>query len=1008
MSRVEETCPHCGRRQDEPAPADATAPPCPHCSKPAAEPAKAASTAKSKGVRTLAVLGILLGTIAVAGAVIYRNTPEEFFSGGQAKSGPPTLDGAYRSMITIQTEGSASDPRMTVHLGRPRGLGINEQTADYAHLGLLCRELVRQAMLIAARDELGAATHDELLDDAVSPFQGGAVVELISLFPERDNPGQHQPGTTLIERRLENDIETVGKHTMDKEPAPERMVSSVASFAESLTHKEFPRELKKLGLKGQANSVTSSAAVPEKTDERQSSLSMFEHFSAIRDLHDAIRKDGESPERLGALARGYSMLGMLSEYHWNPAHRAFKARALLYAERQIAREPNAPQGYWNRAFVRTLVGMMQETQEDLDKAAAIAGSTPPPPWAPYLQACINDEVEKLWTDEKSLKPLVALLKFAIVRFPSRSAPARAAAQEVVSLQPECYLAHDAICAGSGLKGMSEFTLVAPTILEKSLKERLIAMPTLPTDVRKLIDDGADGANIAAALSKSEDRNEPSWSMLGHLIRETQFVHVYRRLYFMTRMLAVPADEFWTAARPDVEKHRYFLYLQSMAVQTREAQKDFQLFAQRLPYDDLEPQEYNMIDTMQKLVPAWHGYHYAVRHCEAIFPDLSEDASTNLADMNNRAARRLEAVAPKSAMAKSQLVQHNWASVRDKAGEWEKTVKHSPELLAAIALKYVEENHKEDAIRVLKSYVAMSPDKWGYTKLAEVYFASGDKTQWRATLDEYLAKGEDKGLDKANVEVMIANALMGENKFKEAKPYANSAAETWASWAIQCAINCSEGLKEWEEAAELHERLAMRYPATGWDSWYYFCRLHKRPELAQARALAQTVVARTSGQPNGPAPLRVGFFQMAEGDRDKAFATFDQGAKAEKALAMSRLTAAFADQLGKTERRDELIKSCTTELASQMPKSAAFMQFFRDWFADGAKKPVDPAALTKLIDALPEENRPSHQMIASRFLIDHANGNLARPLLNEVLKSFRSHPVHKLLAQEWLAEIDAKK
>jgi hypothetical protein len=51
--------------------------------------------------------------------------------------------------------------------------------------GILRREVVRQAVLIAARDELGLATRDELLDDAPPVGQGSASAEVAELFPFR-------------------------------------------------------------------------------------------------------------------------------------------------------------------------------------------------------------------------------------------------------------------------------------------------------------------------------------------------------------------------------------------------------------------------------------------------------------------------------------------------------------------------------------------------------------------------------------------------------------------------------------------------------------------------------------------------------------------------------------------------------------------------------------------------------------------------------------------------------
>ena len=114
--------------------------------------------------------------------------------------------------------------------------------------------------------------------------------------------------------------------------------------AESLSREEFPKVLKGLGLASKPNAVKEEAGLPAKVDDRLTSLDFLEVLLAVHDVHEAIEDDGESPSRLGALARGYALLGVLSEFQWHPAHRAFKGRALLYAQRMIARNPDQAVG----------------------------------------------------------------------------------------------------------------------------------------------------------------------------------------------------------------------------------------------------------------------------------------------------------------------------------------------------------------------------------------------------------------------------------------------------------------------------------------------------------------------------------------------------------------------------------------------------------------------------------------------------------------------------------------
>ena len=113
--------------------------------------------------------------------------------------------------------------------------------------------------------------------------------------------------------------------------------------------------------------IRPDAGRPKGTEEKLSHLGFLEPFDAIRDLHRAIRTDGESPEQLGALVRGYANLGVF-EHHWHPAHKVFKARALLYAQRMVAREPKGTFGLWHRAYARSLIGLHANALADIAEA----------------------------------------------------------------------------------------------------------------------------------------------------------------------------------------------------------------------------------------------------------------------------------------------------------------------------------------------------------------------------------------------------------------------------------------------------------------------------------------------------------------------------------------------------------------------------------------------------------------------------------------------------------------
>ena len=123
--------------------------------------------------------------------------------------------------------------------------------------------------------------------------------------------------------------------------------------------------LKHLGLDGKANVIQPDAPLPADVDDRLSKLGYLGVFAAIRDLHLALRTSGESPRRIGALVRAYALMGLLTEHHWHPAHKVFKARALLYAQRLVTRATNDSHSLWHRAFALALIGLHKRDRQTL-------------------------------------------------------------------------------------------------------------------------------------------------------------------------------------------------------------------------------------------------------------------------------------------------------------------------------------------------------------------------------------------------------------------------------------------------------------------------------------------------------------------------------------------------------------------------------------------------------------------------------------------------------------------
>ena len=138
---------------------------------------------------------------------------------------------------------------------------------------------------------------------------------------------------------------------------------------------------------------------------------------------------------------------------------------------------------------------------------------------------------------------------------------------------------------------------------------------------------------------------------------------------------------------------------------------------------------------------------------------------------------------------------------------------APGLLGALGKKYAELKQYDEAEKCLKRYVELSGDEWAYQELAACYEARGDRNRAKAALDDYLNKTESAGLEHAQVQVQIANKLMKEGRWEEAKPYAEAAAATWAAFGMECASPVRRGTQGMGRGRALDEATQRALPGT---------------------------------------------------------------------------------------------------------------------------------------------------------------------------------------------------
>jgi hypothetical protein len=842
---------------------------------------------KPSPIRSVAVVVLAIIAIAGSGAYIASQLPDLL-------PRPTPAPVAWHPPPHVPAPASGEDPSKHSHLfifgtepgqatavalSRPGKVhGIDDLTDDFidAHgntiaiQGLLTREICRQAVLIAARDGLGLATRDGALGEPTPTGDPSPTLEVVAPLRFGEFAGLELRRGTGSESEV---LLTYELLKLDRGHQYDQIhLAKLVEAAEGLTRTRLPEVFKQVGLAGKGHVWNDRAAVPNPVNERLDRMAFTDQFAAVRALHRAIATDGESSPRLGALSRAYAHLGLLTGFQWNAMHKVYQARALLYAQRLVAKRPKAPEGLWHRAYAEALAGMHQDALNDLAAAQRLATAPSQrgltrPDWVGMADALCRFDAKRLSDQTGPRAGLARVLALLTLERPWDTIASLNAARAAVAANPECFYAHDLMCAYGGVANLHTATVVGPETLATVVPRKIAALPDAPEGVQAPANPEALTLALDAAAAPDLDPDEPSWAALAHNIRETRFVQVWRRLAFMRDAWSVPTDDYWQEARPLVANHPLRPFLLSYVNGPANPDSGFPQLARTLDGTDLNPNAYYLFRPARRVFPPRDymlTYSLARLHTDSVSRDLALEA-WNGGDRRFEAADRLLRISPYSPVAMAAMIELRWDQAKDHLADWEKTAGDHPAFLAALARQYGKLGRLDDAERYLVRYIKRSPDLWAVEQLADAYKAKGNLRQWRATLDAFLENVEDNRLDHAKVQVAIATELMNAHRYTEARPYADAAAISWASWAMECAQRCAEGRRDWKTAEYWVRNQAERYPGTCWANWLVFCLRTGQGDRAGATAWTRQVAEALADQLTGAALMPVAFVDLLDGN-----------------------------------------------------------------------------------------------------------------------------------------------
>jgi tetratricopeptide (TPR) repeat protein len=743
----------------------------------------------------------------------------------------------YLAILLVSTASlgdvSAADT-LVLGVGQMR---FEQQGDDWYRPSIFYREMCRQAVLIAARDELGLRTRDQVLREA-SPEQAVEVqLDLGNLQGKHIEYRLHQAGETLAEGVFTYSF--AHNHSAMAIIADEAEKRSRGEFKEAILRTCKAVERPRLSQEQRTEKL--------KTAERRvKQMNAASQFIAVRLGHDLLWDDPSSPEALSILVQGYANLSVMGDFWLSNARVVFASRAIIYATRMRNANPESPLGYWHQAYAFTLFGLTKDSLWQLELADKISQDNQPP-WMSLIRDANYFHFFKLGEslqETHAYRQLNAVLWFRSVECSDSQSLTIETAKRAIDLNPACLRVYDGMHRVAGVSYAHVTSQLPASVFGRVLKGGL---PILADDsdlVAQAIAADLDQyrspverAKLAAALYQSSvnDTREPSVGTLAHILDETNVLYIATRVLFITGFLGVDASESIPVIKPIIENHpaahliEANCYRRSLTVQRRKALMQGgspeigfltgHVLLLRALKSDWETQEGTIGDYRSRI-------HYEAPPTEVNYTEkmkMTDDATVV------EYGKIMWDINPYSPQRGIVLLSKNWSSEKNYLQQWLDRAAEQPAIAGALAQKFLAEGDVKRAETYWRIYIDAAPDFEAYRGLAELLYNEGRTEEALELANKFLTK-EDYGLAHAQMQRLIAGTYMNQEDFEKAIVYAEAAAESGAGWASQTLSYCYEALGKYDEAINILRDIDDHYHL---DTVYRFAVRTRKLDLQEA-------------------------------------------------------------------------------------------------------------------------------------------------------------------------------
>lgn len=848
-------------------------------------------------------------------------------------------DLSYLYFYHRNVRGVSDDSKQTVYLD----VHDNDYSTQEFLNALLYREIPRQAFLIAARDELGIPTRDAALFEEIpwapSPQSADWPLSLLTQV----SPDGHA-NLLLIRRAPKNEI----LWTKDFSIAEGNPYLALSKVMEQYSRSEFPKVLQDQGYEGKPVDYNENGEITEEIQSLLESHNEFSQYAAIRSLHKQIRQQGESPDRLAALARAYAQLGNLCDFYFSQMSKVFLARALLYAERLVQKSGQTPTALYHRALVRTLAGLPDAALDDLN----LIGNGDEPSWAVAVRSYCSGDIQTLQEAAASTdaSDIILYLEIMAQRFRTNDNPRQELLKKFLIRQPNCVSVRVEISNVNSL-GMKRSAMSSLEELPRIIARNLQAVPDLPVSITEKFTqdepwDNQRVLDLSAALSGTDtDQQEPSLSLFGQMLNEMQFTLCWNAVHYLERWLSVPLDSFIEEIRPIIKDHRYGLVILSRNLNGVEHQTLVNTFWRSFDRSRLDAHDVNVVYWLD--YGRSRNYDSVLSICASRWDDVIPDLYTELTGEKEISAEK--ALLEDMVKVSSQLVATKERQLiinADQLGEeillWEEEYPNDSSMQRAIGLIYLNRGEFESAERCLKRALAVEPSYRAYQDLAAVYFKQGDQEKWLNALEGALGQPET-GLGHARTRKIIADHYLEMGEPKKALPYAEAAATSGAAFALILAGNVNERLENWEEAENHVRANSLRYENQALE-WYFWCVRTGKGNLAAAERFALEKIASLDDEESENWASSAGAVYLLTGQIEKAYDTLLSLARKNHEPYYAWHVVILATELHRPKVRDEMlnliIAADKQSDSSILINTAIFAEHIQECIAGGKPGSID--------------------------------------------------------------------